>query len=71
MPSLDAIGSVASWECHDAGSIPGPEQWVKDPELLQLQLRPQLQLGSDLISGLGIPYAAGQTKWEKNYFNFK
>ena len=31
----------------DTGLIPGPAQWVKDPVLLQLQQRFQLQLGSD------------------------
>ena len=27
--------------------FPGPTQWVKDPALLQLECRLQLQLGSD------------------------
>ena len=31
-------GSAVSWECWDAGSIPRPARWVKDPGLQQLQL---------------------------------
>lgn len=38
-----AMGSVASWEQWNAGSIPG---WVKDPRLPQLRLTSQLQLPS-------------------------
>ena len=34
--------SEESWECWDAGSIPGPTQWVKDPKLQQLLLVLQL-----------------------------
>ena len=41
------MGSVASWEPWDAGLIPSPAQWVKDPGLSQLWLRLQLQLRSD------------------------
>ena len=44
-------GLAVTWECRDAGSIPGPAQWVNDPVLPQLQLRSQLQLGSDLRPG--------------------
>ena len=36
-----------SWESWDTGSIPSPAPWLKDPELLQLQLRWQPPLGSD------------------------
>lgn len=39
--------SVASWECWDLGSIPSLAQWVRDPVLLQLQLRLWLQLRFD------------------------
>ena len=42
-----AMGSEASWERWDSGSIPTLAQWVKDLVLSQLQLRSQLQLGSD------------------------
>ena len=46
------MGSAVSW---DTGSIPSPDQWVKDPAL------PGCSLGcdcsSDLIPGLGTPKA--------------
>ena len=57
-----ATGSVASSECWDSGSIPGPTR------LGGLKIWPccSCRLGhnssSDLISGPGTPYAAGQPK---------
>ena len=41
------MGSVASLEHWDIGLMAGPAQWVKDPTLLQLWHRLQLQLRSD------------------------
>ena len=43
--------------------MPGPAQWVKDLALLQLQHRPYCS--SDVIPGLGTPYAMGQPKKKK------
>ena len=58
-----ATGSVVSSKCWGAGSIPGEAPWDEDPVL------PQLCAGhngsSDLIPGLGTPYAAGQPKKKK------
>ena len=42
-----AMGWMVSLQRWDTGSISGPGQWVKDPALLQLQMRLQLQLGFD------------------------
>ena len=45
-----------SWEQWDAGSVPSPAQWVKDPMMPQpqLQLRSHLQLASiDLETPIG------------------
>lgn len=55
-----AMGSMVSLERWDAGSIPGPTVWVKDPILPQLWCN-----SSHLISGPETPYAAGQPKKEK------
>ena len=41
------MGLAVYGELWDVGSIPGPAQRVKDPALLQLRLRSQLQLRSD------------------------
>ena len=57
-------GSAASLERWDAGLILGPKYWVKDPALLQLQLRSQLWVGSDPWPGNSI--CCGAAKRENN-----
>ena len=51
--------SLKDW---DAGSIPGPAQWVTDLGLLQLVGR---SCRLDLIPGLGTSYASRQPKEKK------
>ena len=47
----------------DTGSIPGQQSRLKDPALPQLGVRNNC--GSDLIPGLGTPYAMGWPKTNK------
>ena len=49
-----AMGLVVLLENWGAGSIPGWAQYVKDPVLLKLWCRLQLQLGSDPWPGNSI-----------------
>ena len=53
-------GSAASLEPWDAGSLPGPAQWVRNPGA-------GCNCGSDLlVPSLGTPYAGGGPKRKKN-----
>ena len=54
------VGSVASLQCWDTMSIPGPAQWVRDPALPQLWHRSQLWLTSDPWPGNSICHGAAK-----------
>lgn len=60
------MGSVASLQYQDAGSIRSPEQQVKDPALPQLQHRLQLQLRSAPWPRNPIWHRAAKKEKEKN-----
>ena len=58
------MGSAASLQRWDTGSIPSPAELVKYPTLRQLQLK--LQLCSDLIPGPGNSISHRLTKKKKS-----
>ena len=58
-------GLAGTWEHWDVGWIPSPAQWVKDPALLQLWLRSQLQLRSDPWPGSSICQGAAKNGKKK------
>ena len=62
----DTRVSVSSWACWDAGSVPIPAWWVKDPVLPQLWFRSWLRLWSDPWTGSSI--CCGAAKNEKIKF---
>ena len=60
--------TVAEWnwwclQCWDAGLMPGQARWVKDLTLLSCTVGHNC--ASDLIPGLGTPYASGWPKKKK------
>ena len=52
--------SEVSLERYDAGSIPSPAQWVRDPVWVSSSCRVGHNYGSDLIPGPGTPYTVEQ-----------
>ena len=46
-----------SVQCQDAGSIPGPEQWVKGSDVAKAVAGLGHNFSSDLIPGPGTPNA--------------
>ena len=66
---FDAVGLAVSWELWDVGSIPVPEEWVKDLMLMQLRCRSHMQLRSDSWPGNSVCYGASKKKRKKNSLN--
>ena len=62
---LWCVGLAAFLEHWDAGSIPGPAQWVKALVLLQLWRSLHLWLGSDPWPGNSICHGAAKKKKKK------
>lgn len=60
-----SMGSVASGEYWDAGSIPSPTQWIKDTVLPQLQLGSRLWLRPDPWPGKSIYHRVAKNGKEK------
>ena len=65
VPAVVPTGSSSSWKHWDTGSIPHPTQWVKDPALLQLQLRSQVGLRCDPWPRNSICRGAAKKKGKK------